>query len=292
MLTHHPPNKSPASGETGRANNSNIEQNHPAISRRLTQVKCTLDAALELSKSGLPVFPCRADKKPSCPSGFKAASADPAIIKALWRDYPGTLAGMPTGKASGLDVLDIDPRHNGDAWLNAHKHRLPLTRVHKTLSGGQHCLFRCCHSLRCSTSKIAPGVDVRAEGGYIIWWPTAGLPVLNEAPLADWPEWILEALLPAPTPVLVKSLQRVSKGNAYARAALRNGARRVARAPEGTRNNALYKEAWALSRFVASGDLDIETIATCLASAAFGTGLKKSEIIATIKSATHARGIL
>jgi hypothetical protein len=25
--------------------------------------------------------------------------------------------------------------------------------------------------LRCSRGRIAPGVDVRADGGYVIWWP-------------------------------------------------------------------------------------------------------------------------
>ena len=34
--------------------------------------------------------------------------------------------------------------------------------------------------------KIAPGIDVRADGGYFIWWPCEGTDV-RDAPLAEWP---------------------------------------------------------------------------------------------------------
>jgi hypothetical protein len=66
----------------------------------------------------LPIFPCRADKKPTCPGGFYAASADPRIIDKLWRLWPGPLTGVPTGETSGLAVLDVDVKNNGEAWLS------------------------------------------------------------------------------------------------------------------------------------------------------------------------------
>jgi hypothetical protein len=53
-------------------------------------------------------------------------------------------------------------------------------------------LFRSSPGLRCSTSRIDPGVHIRAEGGYVIWWPREGYAV-EDAEVAEWPGWLLEA---------------------------------------------------------------------------------------------------
>src|SRR5689334_15492059 len=120
-----------------------------------------LALALDLADRGLACFPCRADKKPATPHGFKDATADAAELRRLWRRHSGPLVGVPTGQRSGADVLDIDPRHGGDVWFAAERERLPETRQHRTRSGGLHILFRHRHGMRNSESKIAPGVDVR-----------------------------------------------------------------------------------------------------------------------------------
>src|SRR5262249_3036090 len=56
---------------------------------------------------------------------------------------------------------------------------------------GAHLLFKHAPGLRCSAGRIATGVDVRAGGGFVIWWPRQGLRVI-EGPLGEWPEWLLE----------------------------------------------------------------------------------------------------
>ena len=91
--------------------------------------------ALRLAARGIPSFPVLENKAPACPLGFKAATCDVDGMKALWGRWPGPLVGVVTGAASGFDVLDIDPRHGGDAWLSAHLDRLPTTRLHITRSG-------------------------------------------------------------------------------------------------------------------------------------------------------------
>src|ERR1700730_16409379 len=95
----------------------------------------SLKQALTLIDQGLPCFPCRADKRPATPHGFKDATCDRNVVD-LWRRYPGQLVGIPTGEISGLAVLDIDPRHGGDRWFAEHRHRLAATRMHRTRSGG------------------------------------------------------------------------------------------------------------------------------------------------------------
>jgi hypothetical protein len=166
-----------------------------------------LSAAIILAGRGFAVFPCRPDKAPSCPHGHLDATHDPAAVRYLWRRWPGDLIGFPTGAVNGFDVLDIDPRHGGDVWHTAHTGRLPPTRVHQTRSGGLHILFRHADGVRNSAGKIAPGVDVRGEGGFVIWWPAAGCSVLHGGLPVPWPTWLLGVLRPPsalPVPVTLR----------------------------------------------------------------------------------------
>jgi hypothetical protein len=256
-----------------------------------------LAAALAL---GLPAFPCRRDKAPACPHGYCDATALPLALRELWRRHPGPLIGMPTGAATGVDVLDVDaPRHGeAAAWWSENRSYVPKTRVHRTRSGGAHVIFLHAAGLRCSASRIAAGVDIRANGGYIIWWPAAGLPVLCDAPPAPWPEWLLKAL-PAPPrtgPNLARTLAfsdppHYRAGSRYANAALRNAAERVAWAPSGSRNRTLNTEAYVLGRLVAEGLLDGQEVADTLATAALAAGLEPPEVERTLRSAFGARGL-
>jgi Bifunctional DNA primase/polymerase, N-terminal len=258
------------------------------------ETAAALAAALSL---GIPAFPCRPDKSPACPHGWRDATADPVALRELWRHHPSQLVGVPMGGASGLDALDIDaPRHPEAAgWWQGHHGRLPPTRIHRTRSGGLHVLFRHAAGLRCSVGRITPGIDVRADGGYIIWWPAAGEPMLCDAPLAPWPQWLLDELTPRPTPrggALSTPPSDCRAGSRYAGAALRSAIERVARTPVGGRNDALNREAYGLGRLVAAGLIDVQHIADALAAAAIAGGLTPRETEATLRSALGARGLL
>jgi hypothetical protein len=133
----------------------------------------------------LPIFPCHENKRPACEHGFKAAVADEAGIEALWRRTDAPLIGVATGAASGIAVIDIDPRNGGRKWLDANHHRLPMTRTHQTRGGGLHLIYRHAPGLRCR--QIAPGVDLKADGGYVVWWCAHGGQVLFLGPIAEYP---------------------------------------------------------------------------------------------------------
>jgi len=158
-----------------------------------------LAAALRLAHR-LPVFPCREDKRPACKHGFKQATRDPDGIVALWHGADAPLIGVPTGAVSGFDVLDIDPRHGGDEWLALSADALPITRHHFTRSGGRHILFRHAEGVRNTASKIAPGIDTRGCGGFVIWWPAAGYAVETPGTVDEWPRWLMSMLVPPPRP--------------------------------------------------------------------------------------------
>jgi hypothetical protein len=142
----------------------------------------------------LPCFPCGADKKPAVAGGFKSAVTGHARIEELFRRFPGALVGAPTGAVSGFDVLDVD--RGGEDWLAVYEatHGLPATRIQATRSGGLHVFFKHRAGLRCSAGLIAPDVDIRGDGGYIIWWPASGCRVLSGAEIAEWPEAMLGLL--------------------------------------------------------------------------------------------------
>jgi hypothetical protein len=144
----------------------------------------------------LPIYPARSDtKSPACEHGWKDATTDPHLIDRLWHGRSGLLTAVPTGKASGLAILDIDPKHDGEAWLaDFFGYDWPRTRCHATRSGGLHFVFRHRPGLDSNEGLIAPGVDIRGDKGAVIWWPSEGFRVLCEGPVAEWPA-VLDAAL-------------------------------------------------------------------------------------------------
>jgi hypothetical protein len=262
-------------------------------------IAAALETALALGGEGLPCFPCGNDKRPATSHGFKEATCDSNGLRNLWGCHPAPLVGVATGAASGIDALDLDKKHPAaGAWWAENRDRLPVTRTHRTRSGGLHLLFRHAAGLRCTAGSITPGVDTRGDGGYIVWWPSAALPVLCDAPPAPWPAWLISALTRphATAPCAAREVSAVPGGygaqSRYASAALRYATEQVARARIGTRNATLNAKAYGLGRLVAAGLLDPQEVADTLAATAFAAGLGPREIEATLRSALRARGLL
>ncbi len=245
-----------------------------------------VEHALECAARGWAVFPASQDKIPRTPNGHKAASTEPDRIRAMHVQFAFVLVGIATGEASNLAVLDLDRQHNGQEWWQANRHRLPATRAHRTRSGGLHLLFRHTPGLRCSTAKIAPGVDVKAEGGAVIYWPAAGLPVLSGAPLAAWPAWLAPPPKPAPARFYEPSGPRPA---AHIEAALAGLVRTIAGAPPGERNARLFWAACRAAELVANGELSKPLGEALLIEAACRAGLDIPEATRTIGSASTRR---
>jgi hypothetical protein len=134
-----------------------------------------LTAALWYAGHGFPVFPCRPrGKEPITEHGFRDATTDQQKIRQWWTETPAANIGMPTGAVSGLIVLDIDPRNGGEEALETliRQHgRLPETAEQITGGGGRHYVFR--HPGRpVKCGSLAPGVDIKGDGGYIIVAPS------------------------------------------------------------------------------------------------------------------------
>jgi hypothetical protein len=139
-----------------------------------------------------PLFFCDDRKRPTKKGGFHNAARAPENIAALYHSAPGTLIAFPTGEPSGVAVLDIDAiKHpESSAWFWQHAERLQTITI-ETRSGGWHCYFRHRSGLTCTTALNGiKGVDIRANGGYVIAWGAHGHKTLLDAPVAPWPSWL------------------------------------------------------------------------------------------------------
>ncbi|MCX7178015.1 MAG: AAA family ATPase [Proteobacteria bacterium] len=244
------------------------------------------------AKLGMPVFPCAEDKRPIVAGGFKAASLDPAQILRAFANPSAQLIGVPTGSPSGLIAIDIDirPGCSGMIWLDENSDALPSTRTHRTRSGGLHLLFRVPDGveIRNSASRLAPGVDVRGEGGYIIMPPSPGYAIADTEDPAEMPRWLISACVRADPerPTTPPSGDRPTER--YAQVALDAEIGAVMRAGEGTRNDTLNRAAFSLGQLVGAGVLSRGTVENELTRAAYAAGLASHETAPTIKSGIDA----
>ena len=127
------------------------------------------EAALAYAQAGLAVIPLRPNRKEPCGSlvrhGIKEATADPERIEQWWRCAPSANIGIGTG--SGLVVIDVDPRNGGELDPT-----LPETLTARTASGGWHLYYSVDGKVRTTHSGMAPGVDVKSDGGYVVAPPS------------------------------------------------------------------------------------------------------------------------
>jgi putative DNA primase/helicase len=137
------------------------------------------NAAVILISKGYSVFPLsKGNKKPATTTGFKEASNDPDKTESWFGTGREVNIGIATGAASGVWVLDIDVKNgiNGNeslAALEAEFGKLPATLSCSTGSGGTHYYFKYDGTTIIKNSVgIRSGIDVRAEGGYVVAPPS------------------------------------------------------------------------------------------------------------------------
>lgn len=161
-----------------------------------------INSALDYLKRGFSITAVKRDETKKAFEPWKRYQTElPSEheARALFKKYPGANVAILTGEFSGLVVLDIDGAEGEQAVEGRH---LPITPQVRTRRG-RHLFFRYPQGRLIKTnSALLPQVDIRATGGYVVappsvhhtghvyeWFDGLGL---DEVPLADLPEWILQ----------------------------------------------------------------------------------------------------
>jgi hypothetical protein len=163
-------------------------------------------AALAYNAKGWAIFPCQPrGKTPACARGcLDAVANDPARINTWWGIVPDLNIGVATGAPSGFFVLDIDGDDGETSLreLEAKRGKLPAT-IEAITARGRHCYFRIGEhgDIRNSAGMVAPGLDIRGSGGYVLVPPSIhpsgrayAWSVDSADEFADAPEWLHERI--------------------------------------------------------------------------------------------------
>jgi len=147
------------------------------------------------------VFPCRPrDKRPATANGLKDATTDINIIRQWWRTNPDFNVAIATGVVSRIFVIDVDGL---DAEFELRKlegeHGALPPSVEVITARGRHIYFQWpAQPIRNSAGKIAPGIDVRGDGGYVLVPPSVhpsgkkyAWSVDCSTSVTEAPEWLL-----------------------------------------------------------------------------------------------------
>jgi hypothetical protein len=178
--------------------------------------------------------------------GVKDATTDAAAIEEWWRRWPLASVAIACGAQSGVWVLDVDKKSRGLETIAAlkqeHDDELMDALVVTTGAGGQHLYWRWPDEGSVRTRVNARlGLDVRAEGGYVIAPPSGHISGTNYAWLLDSEEG---AALLVPAPGWLLAMVRES-GRSGSRSAPSNPLDGVC---EGERNGAAASYAGSLLR--------------------------------------------
>jgi putative DNA primase/helicase len=179
-----------------------------------------LQAAAGYALQGLSVFPCEKKIPLTGSGGFKKATCDAGQIAKWWTENPSAQIGLPTGEVNHLFVVDVDGPEGERA---ADKLNLPSTFTVRTRPGRFQFWYRQPDGTRskCTASVIAPQLDTRGDGGYIVAPPSihheTGKPyqILKNLPWAPAPLDLLEPRKPATSPQTVVTSGRIPQGQRH-----------------------------------------------------------------------------
>ncbi|MHB1733425.1 MAG: bifunctional DNA primase/polymerase [Ferrimicrobium acidiphilum] len=234
--------------------------------------------------------------------GFHDATTDTSALIDAFTDPPDLNIGIRTGEASGIVVIDVDA-HEGAAngyvsikALAAQGLKFPTGNrrigcaIAKTPSGGLHLYYAAPAEARIKSTSgvLAPGLDTRGEGGYIVAPPSVtekGAYKWKQCPetLLELPAWVIERVKVTPVPERPRT-EPTETIPPTVKDMLKDRLDRIATASNGQRNATLNREAFYLAQYVGKG-FDEQQLTEWLRRAALKSEMPEYEAQRTIRSA-------
>ncbi len=244
-------------------------------------------AALDYLLRGWSVIPVRPrDKRPAIRwLEFQQRLASMKEIRSWFTRWPDANVGIVTGSLSGLIVIDIDPKHGGDQSLAVLEERhgsLPNTVESLTGGGGRHIYFAHPGGIIHNQAGLAPGIDLRGDGGYAVAPPSihsSGRQYVwipshepNTTKLALMPDWLLTEV--------DASYRQIGHPMSYWRQLVKEGV------PQGQRNNTMASLAGHLLWHGIDPEVAMEML-LCWNRVRCRPPLSDDEVIHTVESITR-----
>lgn len=138
-------------------------------------------------------------KHPRTFRGSLDATTDLTQIEEWWQKWPSANIGIRTGVASGIMVLDIDPRNGGDETLERYIEQfgaLPDSPTVSTGGNGRHFYYQFVSGTK--STPLQDGIDLKSEGGYVVAPPSlhasgtayAWLVLPTNVAIGEAPDWV------------------------------------------------------------------------------------------------------
>lgn len=145
-------------------------------------------------------------KHPMIKNWRETSSSDPVLVAQWWRVWPRANVGLVTGGLVRLVAIDVDGETGRESLAALEQMYEPLPDTLRQTTGreggGEHFLFIVDDDFEMdkirNRTKMAPGIDVRAEGGLIVAapsiHPTGAQYAWRDAktPVASMPTWLIK----------------------------------------------------------------------------------------------------
>ena len=195
------------------------------------------------------------------------------------RKFPDCNIGIPTGHINGLLVVDVDGEQGLHSLAQLEQQHSKLIAPTVITGKGKHLYFKMPANtdIKSSVSKIANHIDIRANGAYVVAPPSLhengnryiwkNFDFSQDFPQA--PEWLLDIIF------------NTENENSRIEELLEE----ISSAPEGKRNDTLYRHSISLINLSRKGFLDINEVKENIVNAGMQSGLSKEESLKTFENA-------
>ena len=194
-----------------------------------------LKSALELARRGFHIFPLQPNGKlPAISEYPELASDKKKRIEAWWWDpvleivnpFNVGISCTHFKTDQALIVIDVDnkgKKHGSDELLNLELKGLdfPPTYTQETPTGGYHIFYSAPKAMRQGVDVLAPGLDIRSHGGYVVGMGSeidGKFYTANDLEVATAPKWLVERLGVAKMKAELSIVGKVNRSAAVERA--------------------------------------------------------------------------